>query len=124
MMEEWAEIRRLHLSEGMAIKAIARRLGLARNTVRAALAADSPPRYERAPAGSRCDAFESAILLLLAEFPEMPATVIAERVGWLHSPSVLRARVAELRPLYRPAGPADRAGAGAGGGVRGGSGVP
>ena len=108
MMEEWAEIRRLHLSEKMAIKAIARRLGLARNTVRAALAADSPPRYERAPAGSRCDAFEPAIRLLLAEFPEMPATVIAERIGWLHSSSVLRARIAELRPLYRPADPADR----------------
>jgi len=61
MMEKWAEIRRLRLSEKMAIKAIARRLGLARNTVRAALAADSPPRYERAPAGSRCDAFEPAI---------------------------------------------------------------
>src|ERR1022692_4424113 len=108
MMEEWAEIRRLHLSEGMAIKAIARRMGLARNTVREALAADSPPRYERAPAGSRCDAFEPAIRLLLAEFPEMPATVIAERVGWRHSPSVLRARVAELRPVYRPAGPRGR----------------
>ena len=37
-MEDWAEIRRLHRAEGMAIKAIARRLGLARNTVRAALA--------------------------------------------------------------------------------------
>ena len=108
MMEEWAEIRRLHLSEKMAIKAIARRLGLARNTVRAALAADSPPRYERAPAGSRCDAFGPAIRLLLAEFPEMPATVIAERIGRVHSSSVLRARIAELRPMYRPADPADR----------------
>jgi hypothetical protein len=27
----------------------------------------------------------------------MPATVIAERIGWLHSSSVLRARIAELR---------------------------
>jgi transposase len=108
MMEEWAEIRRLHLSEKMAIKAIARRLGLARNTVRAALAADSPPRYERAPAGSRCDAFGPAIRLLLAEFPEMPATVIAERIGRVHSSSVLRARIAELRPMDRPADPADR----------------
>ena len=108
MMEEWAEIRRLHRSEGMAIKAIARRLGLARNTVRGALACDVPPRYERAPGGSRCDAFEPAIRALLAEFPEMPATVIAGRVGWVHSPSVLRARVAQLRPLYRPADPADR----------------
>ena len=34
----------------------------------------------------------------------MPATVIAERVGWLHSSSVLRARVAELRPLYAARG--------------------
>ena len=107
-MEDWAEIRRLHRSEGMAIKAIARRLGLARNTVRTALAAGSPPRYERAAAGSRCDAFEPAIRLLLAEFPEMPATVIAGRIGWQHSSSVLRARIAELRPLYRPADPADR----------------
>jgi transposase len=108
MMEEWAEIRRLHRSEGMAIKAIARRLGVARNTVRGALAADAPPRYARPAAGSRVDAFEPAIRALLAEFPEMPATVIAERVGWMHAPSVLRARVAQLRPLYRPADPADR----------------
>lgn len=37
-MECRAEIR-LHLSEGMSIKAITRRLGVARNTVRSALAA-------------------------------------------------------------------------------------
>ena len=46
-VEDWAEIRRLHRSEGMAIKAIARQVGVARNTVRAALAADTPPKYER-----------------------------------------------------------------------------
>ncbi|MBM7826291.1 DNA-binding CsgD family transcriptional regulator [Microbacterium aurum] len=39
-MEDWAEIRRLHKAEGMPIKAIVRRLGVARNTVRAALASD------------------------------------------------------------------------------------
>ena len=43
-VDEWAEIRRLHRAEGMGIKAIARRLGLARNTVRAALRAEAPPR--------------------------------------------------------------------------------
>ena len=75
-MEDWAEIRRLHRSEGMAIKAISRRLGLARNTVRAALAAEEPPRYERVAGGSRVDALEPAIRALLAEFPQMPATVI------------------------------------------------
>ena len=40
----------------------------------------------------------------------MPATVIAERVGWDRSMSVFTARVRELRPFYRAAGPvlADR----------------
>jgi transposase len=92
----------------MPVKAIARRLGLARNTVRTALAADEPPSYERAPAGSKVDGFEPAIRALLNEFPDMPATVIAERIGWEYSSSVLRAKVALLRPLYRPADPADR----------------
>jgi len=107
-VEDWAEIRRLHRSEKLGIKTIARRLGLARNTVRAALASEVPPKYERAPAGSKVDAFEPRIRSLLTEFPDMPATVIAERIGWEHSASVLRARIAQLRPLFRPADPADR----------------
>ena len=40
-VEEWAEIRRLHRAEGMAVKAIVRHLGVARNTVRAALRAEA-----------------------------------------------------------------------------------
>jgi len=107
-VEDWAEIRRLHMSEKLGIKTIARRLGLARNTVREALASEVPPKYERAPAGSKVDAFEPRIRSLLTEFPDMPATVIAERIGWEHSASVLRARIAQLRPLFRPADPADR----------------
>jgi transposase len=107
-VDDWAEIRRLNRSEKMGIKTIARRLGLARNTVRAALAADEPPKYERAAGGSLVDGFEPRIRSLLAQFPDMPATVIAERLGWEHSSSVLRARVAQLRPLYRPSDPADR----------------
>jgi hypothetical protein len=108
MTEDWAEIRRLHRSEQMSIKAIVRKTGLARNTVRAALASDVPPRYERGPVGSLVDVYESRVRMLLAEFPSMPATVIAERIGWPHSSSVLRAKVAELRPLYAPTDPADR----------------
>jgi transposase len=107
-VEHWAEIRRLHLSEHLGVKTIARRLGLARNTVRAALASGVPPKYERDRSGSRLDEFEPGIRRLLTEFPDMPATVIAERIGWVHSSSVLRARVAQLRPLFRPADPADR----------------
>ena len=71
MTEDWAEIRRLHMSEGMSIKAIVRKTGLARNTVRAALASDAPPRYERGVVGSLVDGYEPRIRALLAEFPSM-----------------------------------------------------
>jgi DNA-binding CsgD family transcriptional regulator len=40
-----AEIRRLHRAERLPIKAIARVLGISKNTVRAALACDEPPKY-------------------------------------------------------------------------------
>lgn len=107
-MEDWAEIRRLHRSERMPIKAIARVLGISRNTVRAAIASDGPPRYERKPAGSIVDAVEPRIRELLQATPTMPATVIAERIGWTRSIRVLSARVAELRPVYLPPDPASR----------------
>lgn len=38
----------------------------------------------------------------------MPATVIAERVGWLGSASWFRKKVALVRPEYAPTDPADR----------------
>jgi transposase len=107
-VEDWAEIRRLHRSEGLPIKAIVRVLGVSRNTVRAALASEAPPKYERAPKGSIVDAVEPGIRELLAVYPRMPATVIAERIGWTRSIRVLSARVAELRPVYLPPDPASR----------------
>jgi transposase len=73
-VEDWAEIRRLHRAEGMAIRAIARRLGISKNTVKRALGSHEPPRYERAARGSIVDAVEPQIRALLAEFPEMPST--------------------------------------------------
>ena len=107
-VEDWAEIRRLHRSEGMPIKAIARVMRVSKNTVKAALRSDGPPRYERPLPGSLVDAVEPRIRELLAAFPTMPATVIAERIGWEHSVRILRDRVAELRPVYLPADPASR----------------
>jgi hypothetical protein len=107
-VDDWAEIRRLHRAKGMGIKAIARRLGVARNTVRAAVRAEGPPRYEREATGSIVDAVEPDVLALLREFPSMPVTVIAERIGWQRSIRVLRDRVAELRPLFVPADPCQR----------------
>jgi hypothetical protein len=107
-LEDWAEIRRLHRSEKVPQAAIARRLGIARNTVAKALASERPPKYERAPAGSLVDAVEPRIRLLLAEHPSMPATVIAERIGWVHSLTILKDRVRLLRPLFVGVDPADR----------------
>src|SRR5690242_18584154 len=92
----------------MPVKAIARAMGISRNTVRAAVASDRPPKYERKPAGSVVDAAEPRIRELLKAYPTMPATVIAERIGWDRSIRVLRARVAELRPVYLPPDPASR----------------
>jgi len=107
-VENWAEIRRLHRSEQMPIKAIARVLGVSKNTVRRALRAGEPPRYERQGPGSIADAAEPRIRELLEAYPQMPATVIAERVGWENSITVLRERVRELRPAYLPPDPASR----------------
>jgi len=107
-VEDWAEIRRLHKAEGLPIKQIARVMKVSRNTVRAAVRSDGPPRYERAAQGSVTDEFEPRIRELLRAFPQMPATVIAERVGWPYSVRTLSGKVAEWRPAYLPPDPASR----------------
>lgn len=107
-MEDWAEIRRLYRCEEMAIRAIARRLGVGRNTVRRALAAEGPPRYQRPAKGSAVDAVEPQIRALLAEWPTMPVPVIAERIGWQRGMTVLKDRVRELRPSFLPPDPVSR----------------
>jgi transposase len=107
-VEDWAEIRRLRRAEGMPIKQIARVMGVSKNTVKRALAADGPPRYQRVARGSVVDPVEPRIRELLAAWPTMPATVIAERIGWTHGLTVLKDRVRELRPIYLPPDPASR----------------
>jgi transposase len=107
-VEDWAEIRRLHRAEQVPIKAIARKLGISKNTVRRAVRSPEPPRYVRQPSGSIVDAVEGQIRLLLKETPEMPVPVIAERIGWSRGLTVLKDRVRELRPQYRPVDPVSR----------------
>jgi transposase len=58
--------------------------------------------------GSIVDEVEPQIRELLAAWPTMPATVIAERIGWSRSIRVLSGRVAELRAVYLPPDPASR----------------
>ncbi len=101
-VEDWAEIRRLHYAEALGIKTIAKRLGVARNTVRIAVRSGHPPAYRRPRRPSAVDPFEDQIRGLLKDCPTMPATVIAERIGWRRGITILKERVAELRPLYLP----------------------
>jgi transposase len=107
-LEDWALIRRLHLSEKLPKAQIARELGISRNTVAKAIAAVDPPTYSRVPVVTSFEAFEQQVRQLLDATPSMPATVLAERVGWSGSATWFRQNVAAIRPDYAPTDPADR----------------
>lgn len=92
----------------MPIRAVARHLGISKNTVKRALATDRPPVYQRPAKGSAVDAVEPRIRELLKQTPTMPATVIAERIGWDRGITILKERVRELRPAYLPVDPVSR----------------
>jgi transposase len=107
-VEDWAEIRRLHRAEGMGVQTIATELGVARNTVRSALASDTPPRYSRPARASMFEEYEPRVRELLGDLPSMPATVLAQRVGWTGSASHFREKVAAIKAQLAVADPADR----------------
>ena len=100
-------VRRL-VAEGVPRRQVARDLGIGRSTVDRALASDGPPKYEREPALTSFSPFEARVRALLAEYPEMPATVLAERVEWQGSITWFRDNVRRLRPEHRRPDPADR----------------
>ena len=100
-------IRRL-VADGVPQRQVARDLGIARATVAAAVRSDGPPRYERVTSSTSFTPFEARVKTILTEYPEMPATVIAERVGWHGSISWFRDNVRRLRPEHRRPDPADR----------------
>jgi len=106
-LEDWALIRRL-AAEDVPHAAIARRLGISRTTVVKAVASDSPPRYVRRSVPTSFVAFEPRVRALLVEHPDLPASVLAERVGWTGSMTWFRENVTRLRPEHRRVDPADR----------------
>jgi len=106
-LEDWALIRRL-AAEGVPKTRIAERLGISRTTVVKAVQSDSPPSYERRVATTSFTVFEVRVRALLEDDPDLPAVVIAERVGWTGSISWFRQNVKRLRPEHRKIDPADR----------------
>jgi len=107
-LEDWALIRRLHVSERVPQAQIARQLGISRNTVARAIASSDPPSYLRAPVATSFGPFQQRVRDLLGATWSMPATVLAQRVGWSGSASWFRENVAAIRPDYAPTDPADR----------------
>lgn len=106
-MEDWALIRRL-VAEGVPQRQVARDRGISRATVARAVASVGPPKYERAVGVNSFTAFDARVRVLLAEHPELPGTVLAERVGWTGSITWFREQVRPLRAVYRRPDPADR----------------
>ena len=100
-------IRRLD-AEGVSKAQIARRLGISRTTVTKAVASDRPPEYRRTPVETSFVMFEPRVRALLRLTPDMPATVLAERVGWKGSITWFRQNVKRIRVEYLPADPSDR----------------
>src|SRR5262249_46210268 len=97
-----AEVLRLSLVEGQSIRAIARRLHLARKTVRKLLGKRRPQSQVAAPRrGSVVDLYDAEIRRLLADTPDMKATTVLERLrplGYSSGITVLRERIRSLRP--------------------------
>lgn len=87
-LEEWVNIISLH-RQGLSIKAIARRLGISRNTVRAALRREGPPAYQRTATSSKLDPYKDYLVARLTEFPELSAVALFEEIVALGYPGGL-----------------------------------
>ena len=104
---EWAQVRAL-AADGISQREIAGRLGMNRRTVVRLLASDEPPRYRRAPVGSRLDPLEPVLRRLLEEWPQIKAPRLTEILrydyGYTGSVRLVQAHLQRLRPpTERPA---------------------
>jgi hypothetical protein len=106
-VEDWALIRRL-VADGVPQRQVVRDLGIGRSTVARALTSDRPPKYERPGVATSFTPFEPAVRQLLKDTPDMPATVIAEGVGWTGSITWFCDNIRRLRPDHAPVDPFDR----------------
>ncbi len=108
-LEEWVDIVSLH-KQGLSIKAIVRRTGHSRNTVRAALRRDGPPeRVAQKRPPSKLEPFKDYLVARLTEFPELSVEALFEEVlalGYQGKISILKDftrpyRVRRREPVVR-----------------------
>jgi transposase len=100
--DRFAEVLRLAYVEGLGVRAIGRRLQMARKTVRKILGRDTLPQAKVIePRHSLLDSYTVAIRRMLEDTPELKAPVVLERLralGYTGGISVLRDRIRLLRP--------------------------
>ena len=102
-VEQWAEVRRMHVVEGLSGREISRRTGLHRDTVARLLAAAVPPKYERRPVGSKLDPFKEWICEQLRVDPRIQAQRLREmagEIGYEGGKSIFDDFVREVRPRF------------------------
>jgi transposase len=104
---EWAQVRAL-VADGISEREIARRWGINRRTVARLARSEEPPRYRRAPAASKLDAFEPLLRCVLEEWPLIKAPrateLLRDEYGYDGSVDLVKRRLRELRPAsVRPA---------------------
>jgi hypothetical protein len=102
-VEQWAEIRRMHRVERLSIRAIHRRTGLHRDTIRRALGGEEPPRYRRPAAPSKLDPPKPWIEEQLRADPAIPSKrlrELARELGYAGGKTIFDDHVREARPRY------------------------
>jgi transposase len=103
-VEQWAEIRRMRRVERFSIREIGRRTGLHRKTIRRALMAETPPKYERASTGSKLDPFKEWICDQLRDDPSIQSLRLREmasELGYEGGKTIFDDYVREVRPRFR-----------------------
>ena len=97
-----ADALKLHLIDGLSVRAIAKRLQMSRNTVRKVLG--RRPKKARPPAAPRASLltpYEVKVKALLDQTPELKAPAVLEKLradGYQGGISILRDRLRHLRP--------------------------
>ena len=95
-----AEVLRLGLVEGVGVRAIARRLGMARKTVRKILGRSLSKPAAVVVRTSLLDPYEKAIRTIIDDSPEMLAPAVLERLrplGYTGGVTILRDRLRRIR---------------------------